>query len=191
MVGYFCLQYANAEVYPHCVIENVLEPSYFSALREEMIANLSSTFKETDLFKLYQTGDLANLDPNDEELVCSVLRSIRMNSVLVSSPLLCVSPVRVFQASRLPNLIALRAAIYSPEFRSYLSQLAGCGPLSDRTDCSSNVYMHTCHLLCHDDVIGKRKGKPHTRQPFAAPLPPVDGCLLQFNNASQCRSSCT
>jgi hypothetical protein len=61
------------------VIENVLEPSYFNALRDEMIANLSSTFKETDLFKLYQTGDLANLDPNDQELVCeptSVIASV-------------------------------------------------------------------------------------------------------------------
>lgn len=67
------VQYANAEVYPHCVIENVLEDSSFAKLREEMIANLSSTFKETDLFKLYQTGDLANLDPEDPDQVGSVL----------------------------------------------------------------------------------------------------------------------
>lgn len=38
-------------------------------MREEMIANLSSTFKETDLYKVYQTGDLGNLDPNDPDVV--------------------------------------------------------------------------------------------------------------------------
>ena len=34
-----------------------------------MISNLSSTFKETDLYKVYQTGDLGNLDPNDADTV--------------------------------------------------------------------------------------------------------------------------
>jgi hypothetical protein len=46
-----------------------MRPEFFSKLREEMIQNLTSTFKETDLFKLYQTGDLANLDPSDPEMV--------------------------------------------------------------------------------------------------------------------------
>lgn len=64
----------------------------------------------------------------------------------------------LLQAARLPSLIALRSAIYSPEFRAFLSEIAGCGPLSDRTDCSSNLYVHNCHLLCHDDVIGTRRG---------------------------------
>lgn len=28
--------------------------------------------------------------------------------------------------------------------------------MTDRTDCSSNLYAQGCHLLCHDDVIGTR-----------------------------------
>lgn len=35
--------------------------------------------------------------------------------------------------------------------------MTGCGELSERTDCSCNVYAQGGHLLCHDDVIGKRR----------------------------------
>lgn len=34
-----------------------------------MVGALSANFKETDLFKLFQTGDLANLDAGDPEMV--------------------------------------------------------------------------------------------------------------------------
>ncbi len=34
---------------------------------------------------------------------------------------------------------------------------AGCGELSDQTDCACNVHAAGGHLLCHDDVIGNRK----------------------------------
>lgn len=46
-----------------------MEPESFRALRQEMVDALSANFKETDLFKLYQTGDLANLDASDPEMV--------------------------------------------------------------------------------------------------------------------------
>lgn len=31
------------------------------------------------------------------------------------------------------------------------------GTLIDKTDCSSNCYMHGGHLICHDDVISTRR----------------------------------
>lgn len=34
---------------------------------------------------------------------------------------------------------------------------AGCGELSDQTDCACNVHAAGGHLLCHDDVIGNRR----------------------------------
>ncbi len=34
---------------------------------------------------------------------------------------------------------------------------AGCGDLSDQTDCACNVHAAGGHLLCHDDVIGNRR----------------------------------
>jgi Rps23 Pro-64 3,4-dihydroxylase Tpa1-like proline 4-hydroxylase len=58
-----------------------------------------------------------------------------------------------------PRLVALKQAIYSPAFRALVSEIAGCpGELVDRTDLSGNLYMQGSHLLCHDDVIGTRKG---------------------------------
>lgn len=59
--------------------------------------------------------------------------------------------------TRCPQLLSLRAAIYSPDFRAFVERLTGCGPLSERTDCSCNVYAHGGGLLCHDDVIGTRR----------------------------------
>jgi len=63
---------SECNLYPHCVIKDMLLPERFQALREEMISNLSSTFKETDLYKVYQTGDLGNLDPNDADTVRTI-----------------------------------------------------------------------------------------------------------------------
>ena len=59
---------------------------------------------------------------------------------------------------RLPSLQALRDALYSVDFREYLSIVTGSGPLSGtKTDMAINVYTPGCHLLCHDDVIGSRR----------------------------------
>ena len=64
------------------------------AVREEL-ASLQRTFKETDLFKVYQTGDLANLDAANPE-----------------------------HTAALPSTIALRAALYSPAALEPANQLS-------------------------------------------------------------------
>lgn len=79
-------------------------------------------------FQLYQTGDLGAMDAGDAAL-----------------------------ASRVPQLLSLRSAIYSAAFRDFVRDVTGCGPLSERTDCSCNLYVRGSHLLCHDDVIGTRR----------------------------------
>lgn len=38
----------------------------------------------------------------------------------------------------------------------FIQDITVCGELSDKTDCSCNVYTQGGHLLCHDDVIGTR-----------------------------------
>ena len=91
-----------------------------------MREHLTATFKETDLFKVLQTGDLVTIDRANPELV-----------------------------PKIPNLLRL-PAIYSPEFREMVQRMTGCAPLTDRIDCSANVYPRSGHLLCHDDVIGTR-----------------------------------
>ena len=62
------------------------------------------------------------------------------------------------QISLLPNLLALRNALYSRAFRNFLQAVTGCGPLSGtKQDMSVNSYTKGCHLLNHDDVIGTRR----------------------------------
>ncbi|KAK2080949.1 hypothetical protein QBZ16_000803 [Prototheca wickerhamii] len=119
--------YRAGKPYPHCVIPDLCDPALLTAVREELIENVEATYKETDLFNMFQTGDLANLDGLDAAA-----------------------------SSRLVRLRALRDALYSPAFRAFVSDITGCGELSDRTDCACNVHARGCHLLCHDDVIGTR-----------------------------------
>jgi Rps23 Pro-64 3,4-dihydroxylase Tpa1-like proline 4-hydroxylase len=90
---------------------------------------LHFTPKETDIYKIHQSGDLANLDGLDDSSL-----------------------------ARLPSLLKLRDALYSHAFRGYISHVANAGPVSGKkTDMAINVYTPTCHLLCHDDVIGSRR----------------------------------
>lgn len=98
-------------------------------MRDEIKHNVAFTPKETDIYKIHQSGDLANLDGLGDDAL-----------------------------TKLPSLLALRDAIYSQAFRDYVAHVTGCGPLSGRkTDMAINVYTPGCYLLCHDDVIGSRR----------------------------------
>ncbi|KAB8228144.1 oxidative DNA demethylase [Aspergillus alliaceus] len=122
-------QYAQSAPYKHAVIHPLIEDSLLRAVRDEIREHLDFTEKETDIYKIFQSGDLANLDGLDDTSL-----------------------------SRLPSLLKLRDAIYSARFREYLSSVTGSGKLSGRkTDMAINIYNEGCHLLCHDDVIGSRR----------------------------------
>jgi len=123
-------QFRTSGPYQHAVIRPFAQDGRLRAVHDELVQNLTANLKESDLFKVYQTCDLANLGRNGvmEEL-----------------------------AAKMPQLIALRDAIYSPEFKSFVQEVTGCGELSDQVDCATNLHTQGCHLLCHDDVIGTRK----------------------------------
>lgn len=111
------------------MIPDLLNADLLRNVREEILENLHFTPKETDIYKIHQSGDLANLDGLDDSSL-----------------------------ARLPSLLALRDALYSSAFRQYISTIADAGPLSGKkTDMAINVYTPGCHLLCHDDVIGSRR----------------------------------
>lgn len=115
--------------YKHGVIQPLISDSLLRSVRSEILANLHFSRKETDIYRIHQSGDLANLSG----LPASALKL-------------------------LPSLLQLRNALYSPRFRDYISHITNCGPLSGKkTDMAINVYMKGCHLLCHDDVIGSRR----------------------------------
>lgn len=40
----------------------------------------------------------------------------------------------------MPEVVALRTAIYGSEFRAFVQDITGCGPLSDKVDLSCNIY---------------------------------------------------
>ena len=117
-----------AEPYKYIVLSPLCNNERMRLVHEEAKNNMTATFKETDLFKVYQTGDLATIDSSD--------------------------PVKQKQYR---HLLSLRDSIYSKDFRDFISQVMGCDDLTDRVDCSANAYTQGCHLLCHDDVIGTRR----------------------------------
>ena len=97
---------------------------------DEVKHNSKVKFKESDLFRVYQSIDLGNLDPKDTSL-----------------------------CEKMPNLMKLRETLYCPEYRSFIEQITSLekGTLTDKVDCAVNCHTPGCHLLCHDDVIGTRK----------------------------------
>ncbi|KAL1305710.1 hypothetical protein AAFC00_007297 [Neodothiora populina] len=121
--------YAESSPYKHAVISELINDSLLRNVRNEIIENVHFTPKETDIYKIHQSGDLANLSGLPE------------------------SALKLF-----PSLLTLRDSLYSAEFRAWISGVAGAGPLSGKkTDMAVNVYVPGCHLLCHDDVIGSRR----------------------------------
>ncbi|KAI1435342.1 Oxoglutarate and iron-dependent oxygenase degradation C-term-domain-containing protein [Xylaria sp. CBS 124048] len=122
-------EYAESSPYKHAVIPELIDDELLRAVRTEIKDNVSFTPKETDIYKIHQSGDLANLDGLSDDAL-----------------------------AKLPSLLALRDALYSQSFRDYVADVTGSGPLSGRkTDMAINVYTPGCYLLCHDDVISSRK----------------------------------
>lgn len=121
--------YKSTPPYPHAVIPSLISPPLLESVRHEITTHISFTLKETDIYRIHQSGDLANLSNLDSDSL-----------------------------SHLPSLLKLRDALYSPQFRAYLSDITGAGKLSGRkTDMAVNVYTPGSYLLCHDDVIGSRR----------------------------------
>lgn len=120
--------YSSSTPYKHSLIPQLFQDDLVRKVRQEIKSNLVFTEKETDIYKVKQTGDLANLDGLEGE-----------------------------ELSKLGQIAKLRNALYSPEFRDFLRKVTGVGPLSGKKiDMSINNYTQGCHLLNHDDVIGTR-----------------------------------
>lgn len=148
-------QYESSLPYTHAVLHNAFDPAVLVKVRDEIINNIQATYKETDLFKVFQTGDLGNLPMLDKE-----------------------------STALLPNLMLMQKKLYSDEFRSFVRNITGCGELSDKIDCSCNVYAQGGHLLCHDDVIGKNYillSLKHKRPKEDPPFSDITSPSLPYN----------
>ncbi|TID29501.1 hypothetical protein CANINC_001896 [Pichia inconspicua] len=120
---------AESVPYKWGTINNLIEDDLLRNVRSEIMSEIEFTKKETDIYKVFQSGDLANLSAMPPSLL-----------------------------KRLPSLYKLRSVIYSETFRNFISDVTGCGKLSGiKTDLSIQLYTKGCHLLTHDDVIGSRR----------------------------------
>ncbi|KAJ3188977.1 hypothetical protein HK101_009059 [Irineochytrium annulatum] len=120
--------YRTSSPYLHVLIPDLVDDSLLRRVRSECRDALHATHKETDIYRVFQTGDLANLDglPADE-------------------------------LEQLRALKTLRDALYSDRFRALVEKVTGVARLSPtKCDLSHNIYKEGCHLICHDDVIGSR-----------------------------------
>ncbi|RYG63939.1 hypothetical protein EON64_14970, partial [archaeon] len=119
-------EFRTAQPYSHCIISPFCDRDFLSKVHDELTQHMKANFKETDLFKLFQTDELGTLDSKETK-------------------------------KTMPNLLKLREALYSKDFRDFVQQVTGQTDLTDRVDCSANAYANSCHLLCHDDVITTRR----------------------------------
>jgi prolyl 3-hydroxylase /prolyl 3,4-dihydroxylase len=121
--------YRSSSPYPHAVVPSLINESLLRNVRNEIKDHVHFTLKETDIYRIHQSGDLANL-----------------------------SNLEADSLKHLPNLVRLRDALYSPDFREWISMVTSAGKVSgQKTDMAVNVYTPGCYLLCHDDVIGSRR----------------------------------
>ena len=120
--------YAANKPYPHAILPNVFDESFLQKVFAEIKANSQVSFKESDLFRVYQSIDFANLNPKDHQ-------------------------------ETLPTVLQLRQVLYSDEWRHFIEDVTGLerNTLTEQVDSACNCHTTGCHLLTHDDVIGKRK----------------------------------
>lgn len=121
--------YLANQPYSYGQIKDLFVPDFLTSVKEEIKGKAKVNFKESDLFRVYQSIDMANLHPGSEF------------------------------ANQLPHVMKLREILYSQEWRSFVERLTGLPPstLTTQIDCACNCHAPGCHLLCHDDVIGTRK----------------------------------
>ena len=128
----YAKEHGAGKPYPHVRVEDLFDQASLRAIVQEAKEHLTTTFKETDLFKMFQTLDLANFKECDDEEIMEL-------------------------RAKVPTIVKLRDALYSPEFRTFVHDTCGVDmELTERVDMAMQAYSAGGHLLCHDDVIGTR-----------------------------------
>jgi len=127
-------EYKAALPYRHAVLKDFCSKGFLEEVLDELKQSSKVKFKESDLFRVYQSIDLGNLKAS----------TIEDNEAI---------------RNEIPNLLKLKESLYSQDFREYIEQITDLekGTLIEKVDCAANCHTQGCHLLCHDDVIGTRK----------------------------------
>ena len=120
--------YQHAKPFSHGVLQHVLHEDFAAQVLSEVKQNSKVNFKESDLFRVYQSIDMANL--THEQHAETHPTVLQLRHVLYSTE----------WRQRMERLCGLAP-----------------GTLTEQVDCAFNCHTSGCHLLCHDDVIGTRK----------------------------------
>lgn len=120
--------YASSKPYPHAALPQVFQTDFINAAISEIQHNSKVNFKESDLFRVYQSMDLANLTESEHAAAMPNVWKLR----------------QILYSTEWRNYIETVCGLPS-------------GTLIDKVDCACNCHIDGCHLLCHDDVIGTRK----------------------------------
>ena len=129
--------------YPHVTIRPFLGKEQLQKLRAELEV-MNATEKETDLFRFFQTADLARME--EEAGAAGKPKVVKRRKGPAAK-----------QAGMPPALAGLSKMFASAEFKELCTDVTQCGELADRIDLAAQIYTCGAHLLCHDDVIGTRK----------------------------------
>ena len=121
-------KYVASKPYQHGLFESLFYPEFITKVREEIKKNSKVNFKESDLFRVYQSIDMANLNETDH--IGTLPTVLELRRVLYSDE----------WRSLMEKMCGLKP-----------------GTLTGKVDCACNCHATGCHLLCHDDVIGTRK----------------------------------
>jgi Rps23 Pro-64 3,4-dihydroxylase Tpa1-like proline 4-hydroxylase len=96
-IARYAAEIKASKPYPHGMFREFCDDGFMRQVREEIRANMPLTFKETDLFKMYQSMDMVNFEDDDPQM-----------------------------QEKIPHLLALRKSLYSEEFREFVSQVPTC-----------------------------------------------------------------
>ncbi|KAK0751390.1 hypothetical protein B0T18DRAFT_387523 [Schizothecium vesticola] len=123
--------YKEGQPFPHMVIQDVMQDDFLRQVRSEIIRNLRFKFDENKVYRIQRSTHLANISNPDE-----------------------------YTPELLPNLTQLRDALNGSEFRAWVSNITGVGPLSGtRSSMAVNMYLPGDHLLTHDDCNPKSRNR--------------------------------
>lgn len=75
--------YKQAKPYPHAAIPKVFQTDFFNKVVSEIQHNSKVNFKESDLFRVYQSMDLANL--NEQEHAKAMPNVWKLREILYSA----------------------------------------------------------------------------------------------------------
>jgi len=136
-------EFSSAAPFPHVMVRPFLGEEGLRLVREDL-EKLNATEKETDLFRFFQTSDLApRLEKSTDGK--KKKRKLQHGGDAASGE------------TSAPALASLADLFASEGYREFCQDITQCGELTARVDLSAQIYSRGGHLLCHDDVIGTRK----------------------------------